>query len=65
VISQKRLERSVMERLERFERNDWNDWNWLLFIGERGIGCVLEQPFYADKTRSKPRDRAIYTIFYF
>jgi hypothetical protein len=29
-----------------------------------GIACVLEQPFYAEKTRSKPRDSAIYTIFY-
>jgi hypothetical protein len=30
----------------------------------RGIGCVLERPFHFEKTRYKPRDRAIYTIFY-
>ena len=44
--------------------NGWNNLNGHRYCLARGISCILEWLFHTEKTRSKPLDRAIYTIFY-
>jgi hypothetical protein len=65
-----RLDRSgAIERLERLEQTflgigqsvpDVTGQNMAVCARDR----ILERPFHVEKTRSKPLNRAIYTIFY-